>query len=157
MEKLNYIPRFDTHSHSEYSNIRLIDAINKIPDMLKTAAKLGMKGIALTDHECLCGHLKWLEAEKDLKEKEIIPKDFKAALGNEIYLVEDRKNIERYWHYILIAKNDLGHRALRELSSIAWKNVFKDRGMERVPTLKSELQEVMNKYKGHVIATSACI
>ena len=46
--------------------------------------------------------------EKDLKEKGILPQDFKAALGNEIYLVEDRNNIERYWHYILIAKNNDG-------------------------------------------------
>ena len=29
--------------------------------------------------------------------------------------------------------------------------------MERVPTLKSELSEIVNKYKGHLIATSACI
>ena len=29
--------------------------------------------------------------------------------------------------------------------------------MERVPTLKSELIEVVNKYKGHLIATSACL
>ena len=37
---LNNIPRMDIHSHSEYSNIRLIDSICKIPDMLKTAYKL---------------------------------------------------------------------------------------------------------------------
>jgi len=59
-EDLYRLPRFDTHSHSEYSNIRLIDSINKIPDMIKTAHRLGMKGIALTDHECVSGHLKWL-------------------------------------------------------------------------------------------------
>jgi DNA polymerase-3 subunit alpha len=29
--------------------------------------------------------------------------------------------------------------------------------MERVPTLKSELKEIVNKYKGHLIATTACI
>lgn len=29
--------------------------------------------------------------------------------------------------------------------------------MERVPTLKSELSEIVSKYKGHLIATSACI
>ena len=42
-----------------------------------------------------------------------------------------------------------------ELSSIAWYNSYFDRGMERVP-LKSELQ-VMKKYKGHVMATYACM
>ena len=154
---LNELARFDTHSHSEYSNIRLIDSINKIPDMLKTASKLGMKGIALTDHECLCGHLKWLKAEKELKEKGILPPDFKAALGNEIYLVEDRSNIERYWHYILIAKNSEGHRALRELSSRAWYHSFTSRGMTRVPTEMKELEEIVKKYPNSLIATTACL
>ena len=154
---LNNIPRFDTHSHSEYSNIRLIDSINKIPDMIKTAAKLGMHGLALTDHECLSGHLKWLQTEKKLKEKGVIPEDFKCACGNEIYLVDDRTNVERYWHYILIAKNANGHRALRELSSKAWYNSFTARGMTRVPTERKELEEIVRKYPNSLIATTACI
>lgn len=125
--------------------------------MLKTAARLGMHGITLTDHECLCGHLKWLQAEKNLKEQDILSSYFKAALGNEIYLVEDRNNIERYWHYILIAKNNLGHRALRELSSTAWYHGFNSRGMMRVPTEMRELEAIVKKYPNSLIATSACL
>ena len=34
---------------------------------------------------------------------------------------------------------------------------YYDRGLERVPTLKSELEEVIKKNPGHIIATSACI
>lgn len=83
--------------------------------------------------------------------------DFTVALGNEIYLTEDRSRGQKYYHFILIAKDELGHKALRELSSIAWYNAYSDRGMDRVPTLKSELKEVIEKYKGHVIATTACI
>ena len=154
---LNGVARFDTHSHSEYSNIRLIDSINKIPDMIKTAARLGMCGLALTDHECLSGHLKWLQAEKKLKASGAIPEDFKCACGNEIYLVENRENIERYWHYILIAKNADGHKALRELSSTAWYHSFTARGMTRVPTQMSELKAIVEKYPNSLIATTACI
>ena len=55
-----------------------------------------------------------------------------------------------------MAKDSLGAKALKELSTTAWYNSYMDRGMERVPTLKSELREIINKYKGHVIATSAC-
>lgn len=157
MSDLKNIARFDTHSHSEYSNIRLIDSINKIPDMLKTANKLGMKGIVLTDHECLSGHLKWLQAEDSLKNDNILPKDFKAGLGNEIYLVEDRHNIEKYWHYILIAKNNTGHRALRELSSTAWYYGYNSKGMMRVPTQMNELEKIVNKYPNSLISTNGCI
>ena len=83
--------------------------------------------------------------------------DFTIALGNEIYLTDTRDNGQKYYHFILIAKDAIGHKALRELSSIAWIHSYVDRRMERVPTLKSELEMVMEQYKGHVIATTACI
>lgn len=148
--------RFETHSHSMYSNIRLIDSINRPADLIKTAAELGYSGITLTDHETLSGHIDWLSAEKELKEKEIIPKNFKCALGNEIYLVDERGPKQRYYHFILIAKNTTGHRALRELSSTAWLNSYRDRA-ERVPTLKKELEAIVKKYPNSLIATNACI
>ena len=83
--------------------------------------------------------------------------DFKVVLGNEIYLTDTRDMGQRYYHFILLAKDAIGYRALKELSSIAWMNSYYDRRLERVPTLKSELADVMKNYKGHVIATTACI
>lgn len=132
------------------------DSINRAEDMILTAHKLGMKGIALTDHETVSGHVKWLNTEKELKKAGKIPEDFKCACGNEIYLVDDRNNIQRYWHFILAAKNTEGHRALRELSSIAWYNGFSSKGLMRVPTQKDELAEIVKKYPNTLIATSAC-
>jgi hypothetical protein len=38
---INEIPKFECHSHSEFSNIRLLDCINRPKDMLITAAALG--------------------------------------------------------------------------------------------------------------------
>ena len=145
---------FNVHSHTMYSNIRLLDCINRPADLIKTAKELGLTGIAITDHECLSAHMEVNQIAKKMRETD---PNFTIALGNEIYLTDTRDPGQKYYHFILIAKDSLGHRALRELSSIAWNNVFKDRGMERVPTLKSELREVMSRYKGHVIATSACM
>ena len=90
---------------------------------------------------------------KEIKEK--YP-DFTIALGNEIYLTDTRDKGQKYYHFILLAKDRLGYKGLCELSSTAWYNVYTDRRLERVPTLKSELQEIMKKYKGHIIATTAC-
>lgn len=149
--------RFETHSHSHYSNIRIIDSINKPEDMILTASKLGYAGITLTDHEALCGHVEWLELEEQLKKDGKIPKDFVCGLGNEIYLTDDREPAQKYWHFILIAKNSVGHRALRELSSQAWLNSYRYRGLERVPTLKSELAAIVNKYPNSLIACTACV
>lgn len=154
---LKKVPRFEVHSHSHYSNIRLIDSINRPKDLLKTAADLGMNGLAITDHECLSGHVDFLIELKKLKEKEKVPKDFKLALGNEIYLVNSRESKQKYFHFILIAKNKDGHKALRELSSKAWYSSYYDRGIERVPTLKKELKEIIEKYPNSLIATTACI
>lgn len=149
--------RFETHCHSHYSNIRLIDSICKPQDLILTACELGYSGIVLTDHEALCGHVEWLELEQQLKEEGRIPKDFKCGLGNEIYLTDTREQSQRYWHFILIAKNTTGHRALRELSSTAWLNSYRYRGLERVPTLKKELEEIVRKYPNSLIGTNACI
>lgn len=156
-ERGDSLARFETHAHSHYSNIRIIDSLCKPEDLILTAAALGYKGITLTDHEALCGHVEWLELEKSFKEKGKIPQDFVCGLGNEIYLTETREQAQKYWHFILIAKNTLGHRALRELSSGAWLNSYRYRGLERVPTLKTELAAIVKKYPNTLIATNSCL
>ena len=145
---------FGIHNHTHYSNIRLLDSINRPKDLINKAIEYGMTGIAITDHECLSSHVEVVQYAKSIREKH---PDFRVALGNEIYLTETRDKSQKYFHFILIAKDAIGHRALRELSSTAWYNSYHDRGMERVPTLKSELKEVLNKYKGHVIGSTACL
>ena len=148
-------PYFGVHNHTAVgSNIRLIDSINKPEDLIDKAIELGLSGIAITDHECLSAHV---EAEKHMQKVRKQHPDFKLAFGNEIYLVDQRITGQKYYHFILIAKDAIGHRALRELSSRAWMNSYVDRRMERVPTTKEELKEVVNKFKGHLIATTACI
>ena len=146
--------RFEIHSHTHYSNFRLLDCINRPKDLVKRANELGLSGIAITDHETLAGHM-----ELNLFQKEIEKEnpDFKIALGNEIYLCGDRDPGQKYYHFILIAKNKMGHRALRELSSRAWMNSYYDRGMERVVTLYEDLAEIVNKYPDSLIATTACL
>lgn len=136
------------------SNLRIVDCIIKPKDLIDRAIQLGLSGIAITDHECISSHM-----EVNLYAQKIHEQypDFTIALGNEIYLTDTREKGQQYYHFILIAKDAIGHRALRELSSTAWYNSYYDRGLERVPTLKSELAQVMQKYKGHVMATSACI
>ena len=137
-----------------YSNIRLLDCINRPDKLIEKAFEMGMSGIAITDHECLSAHMEVNQFMKKFRQEH---PEFTVALGNEIYLTFDRTTNQKYWHFILIAKDEIGHKGLRELSTIAWKNSYIDRRMERVPTLKNELAEVMLKYQGHIIATSACM
>ena len=146
--------RFDPHCHSEYSNIRLLDSINKHEDLINRAIELGLAGIAITDHECLSSHIKVNQYAKKVQKNN---PNFKVALGNEIYLVDARENGIKYYHFILIAKDIIGHKQLRQLSSLAWLNSYHDRGMERVPTLKSDLKRIVSENPGHLIATTACM
>ena len=127
------------------------DCINKPKNLVQRAIDIGLSGIAITDHECLSAAIKLNQIQRDC------PEEFKIALGNEIYLVDSRMNGQKYYHFILIAKDKIGFRQLRELSSRAWMQSYFDRGLERVPTLKSEIEEVIERQPGHVIATTACI
>lgn len=148
------VKRFEPHAHTMYSNLRLLDSINKPKDLIDRAIEIGLSGIAITDHEALCAHVQVNSyAQEILKEYP----DFKVALGNEIYLTPNREMGQKYYHFILIAKNKIGYRALRELSSKAWMNSYWDKGMERVPTTYNELEEIVNKYPNSLIATSACL
>lgn len=152
------------HNHTEYSNIRLLDSINKVDKLIDRAIALGSNGIAITDHEVLSAHV---DAIKHFKEKELPNNEFKLILGNEIYLIDNVKETKQiyedggkamFYHFILLAKNKRGHEALRILSSQAWENSFYTRGpMERVATDKAFLTKIMEKYKGDVIGMTACL
>ena len=146
--------RFEPHSHTHYSNIRLLDCINRPKQLINRAIELGLMGIAITDHDCLSSHM-----EINMYAQEIAKEypEFKVVLGNEIYLTNSRDSGQKYYHFILHAKTKLGHRILRELSSRAWMNSYWDRGMERVVTLYSDITELVKKYPGQLIATTACL
>lgn len=159
MEKLKYPGSL--HNHSQYSNIRLRDCINKENELFDYAGQLGHKVIALTDHESISGWIKAEKAAKKLKEK--YP-DLKVVLGNEIYLVRNglnasnyNKEVDRYYHFILLAKDEIGARQIREISTRAWIRSYMARGMRRVPTYYNDLVEIIGQDKGHVIGSTACL
>lgn len=153
------------HSHTDYSNTRLIDSIIKVPTLIDTSHSLGLCAVACTDHEFLGGHLKALEYLK--KKQSENPNDetwqnFKVVLGNEIYLCRNGLNKdtvekgEKYPHFILLALDNEGHQQLRELSSRAWERSYM-MFLKRVPTWYSDLEEIIMPNQGHIIGTSACI
>ena len=144
------------HNHTEYSNLRgFLDAIVRPQELVDRAYELGYKGVAITDHDVVSGHLDMLEAAEKIKEKD---PDFKAILGNEIYLV-DGENIEecnKFYHFLLLAKDLEGHKQLRALSSRAWERSFVKAGITRTPTFYSDIEEIVKPNKGHLIASTAC-
>lgn len=150
------------HNHTEYSNLRLLDCINKVEDLIQYAYDIGLHGVAITDHEALSAHIKALKFYKQRCKDDEKWKDFKLILGNEIYLCrnglssETHEKGEKFPHFILLAKDEIGHAQLRELSSRAWSHSY-TQFMTRVPTYYKDIEEVVGANPGHVIASSACI
>lgn len=149
------------HNHSQYSNLRLRDSINRETDMIDYAIELGHKGIAFTEHETIANAVKIEKYYKKIKEKH---PDFKVILGNEIYLCRDGltketfiKGEDSYFHFILLARDAEGHKQIRELSTRAWKRSYKTGKMRRVPTYYQDVIEVIGNNPGHIIASTACL
>ncbi len=147
------------HNHTDYSNIKLIDSMNPVDKLIDRAFSLGLKGVAITDHETLSAHVKALKHyDKNYKDK-----DFKLILGNEIYITREGLNAEnhekgeKFYHMVLLAKNNAGHKQLRELSSRAWTRSYM-KNMMRTPTYFSDLKEVIGKDSNiNLVATTACL
>lgn len=163
MSKRKY---FSIHNHTEYSNLRLLDSINRATDLIKRAREIGLAGLAITDHEVLSSHVEAVQAyQKMLKRGDFTPEEFKLALGDEIYLVpdvtqmrEDYQNSgHHYYHFVLVAKDQEGYRQLKEISTTAWANSYTQRGMERTPIDYQQIKSIVEKNPGHLIGTTACL
>lgn len=149
------------HNHTEYSNLRLRDSINRIEDLVNYAIELGQEVIAITEHETIANALKVEKYYEKIKKEH---PNFKIILGNEIYLCRDgltnenfQKGIDKYYHFILLAKDAIGHQQIRELSTRAWNRSWMTGKMRRVPTYYSDIIEVIGNNPGHVIGSSACL
>ena len=149
------------HNHTQYSNARLRDCIIKEDDLLKYAVELGHEVVAITDHESIMNAIKVEKVYKKIKEKN---PDFKVIFGNEIYLCRNGLNAnnfvagqDRYYHFILLAKDAIGHQQIREISSRAWMRSYMARGMRRVPTYYQDLIDIIGANRGHVIGCTACL
>lgn len=150
------------HNHTDFSNFRLRDSTNSLKELCWYAAEeLKHDFIAITDHETIASAIDCQKIEKQIREK--YP-NFKVIRGNEIYLCRNGLNKEnfirgedKYFHFILLAKDAIGHEQLRELSTRAWLQSFETNRMTRVPTYYSDLAEVVGKNPGHVIFSTACL
>ena len=85
-------------------------------------------------------------------------------MGNEIYLTRNglnaqnyKKETDRYFHFILLARDATGAKQIREISTRAWMRSYMARGMRRVPTYYQDLIDVIGANPGHVIASTACL
>ena len=124
------------HAHTDFSNLRLRDSINKVPTLINKAIELGHTCVAITDHETISSFVQVEEYAAKVKDK------IKVIRGNEIYLTRynlngsnfNKERGDDYFHFILLAKDIEGYHQICELSTRAWMRSYVSRRMRRVPT-----------------------
>lgn len=149
------------HNHTDFSNFRLRDSINTVESLIDYSIELGHNVLAITEHDTIASSIR---AEKYYNKVKKDNPDFKLIRGNEIYLVRNglnkdnfNKEVDRYFHFILLARNEKGHKQIREISTRAWMRSWMARGMRRVPTYYQDLIDIIGKEPGNVIGCTACL
>jgi len=133
------------HVHTDYS---LLDGAASVSNLIQRAVDFGMPGLAITDHGNMFGALKFY---KECKKAGINP-----IVGSEFYVAgvtrRDKTGTEggnKYYHLILLAKNETGYRNLTMLSSRSYTE-----GFYYKPRIDWELLE---QYHEGLICSTACI
>ena len=149
------------HAHTHFSNQTLRDCINTVESLMDLAVELEHECVAITDHETISGYIKAEKYYKKIKEKN---PNFKLIRGNEIYLTRNGltaknydKNKDRYFHFILLAKDLEGYKQICQLSTRAWQRSYMSRRQRRRPTYYQDLKDIVKPNQGHLIASSACL
>ena len=129
------------HVHTQYS---ILDGQSSIDNLFNRAEKLGMPGLAITDHGNMYGVKEFFKYAK--KHPSVKP-----VIGCEAYVsVGDHRVKEKgYYHLILLAKNYEGYKNLVKIVSTAHIE-----GMYYRPRVS---HEVLEKYHEGLICSSACM
>lgn len=133
------------HVHTEYS---LLDGSAKIKDLVARAKELGMTSLAITDHGVMYGAIDFYKACKAAGIKPIIGCEVYVAPGSR-FDRELAKGEERYYHLVLLAKNNVGYKNLSKIVS---------RGFTEGYYYKPRVDmEVLSEFHEGIIALSACL
>ncbi len=133
------------HVHTEYS---LLDGSAKIKELVARAKELGMKALAITDHGVMYGAIDFYKAARSVGIKPIIGCEVYVAPGSRF----DRENVkgeERYYHLVLLAKNNQGYKNLSKIVSKGFTE-----GYYYKPRVD---MEVLKEYSEGIVALSACL
>lgn len=131
------------HTHSYMS---LLDGFSSPEENLKRASELGLKALAITEH----GEVTSWPYYSELQDK--YP-DVKLLYGIEAYECADREVKDpnnKYWHLIIIARNELGRQAINRLSTLGHLHGFYSKP-------RITLTDIAAEDTDNLIVLSACL
>lgn len=123
-----------------------MDGFSSPEENLKRASKLGLKALAITEH----GEVTSWPYYSELQDK--YP-DVKLLYGIEAYECADREVKDpnnKYWHLILIARNELGRQAINRLSTLGHLHGFYSKP-------RITLADIAAEDTDNLIVLSACL
>ncbi|MCX7027628.1 MAG: DNA polymerase III subunit alpha [Spirochaetes bacterium] len=133
------------HNHTDFS---LLDGAAPVKELASTAKRLGMPGLAITDHGNLFGALTFNKACIEEGLNPIIGCEFYMASGSRKEHSETESG-NKYWHLIALAQDYEGYKNLIKLSSLAYTE-----GFYYKPRIDDEILAVHSK---GLIISSACL
>jgi len=132
------------HAHTEYS---LLDSITKIKDLVKQIKALNMDACAITDHGVGYGLVEFYNECKKAGIKPILGCEMYEAPSDR-FLKEEEDN-EKYYHLILLVKNETGYKNLCKLIT---------RGNTEGFYVKPRIDiALLKEFHEGLICTSACV
>lgn len=133
------------HVHTDNS---LLDGAASVKKLVARAKALGQPALAITDHGNMFGVIDFVEACKGAGIKPILGCEFYVASAGRKEKTQDENN-RRYYHLVLLAKNEQGYLNLMQLSSLSYLE-----GMYYKPRIDEDLLE---KYSEGLICLTACL
>lgn len=138
----DYVP---LHLHTEYS---LLDGALKIKELAALASQYRMPAVAITDHGNLFGAVEFY--------KKISAAGIKPVIGCEVYVAPNSRlekertgSPEASYHFILLAKDDIGYKNLVALVSKAYTD-----GFYYKPRIDKEL---LKQHNSGLIGLTSCL
>lgn len=141
----SYVP---LHLHSHMGSV--LDSMVRVElskgknDLMEKCMEYDIESVALTDHGSMAGVVTHYKTCKQYGIKPII--------GLEVYVTNDysiKDKSSTYYHLILLAKNNIGYRNLKELSSFGYT-----KGFYRKPRIDFN---VLSKYSEGLVCCTACL
>ena len=150
------VPFVHLHLHTEFS---LLDGAARLivghdSPLFEECARLGMPGVAITDHGNMMGTYPAYRMLQDFRKSLPEGQEFNVVYGNEVYTCadmtkQDSTNRYGYNHLILLAKTQKGLENLTKITSLAYTEGF---------YVKPRVDlNCIRKYSEGLICLSACI
>jgi DNA polymerase-3 subunit alpha len=136
------------HLHSSYS---ILDAISKIPDIVKRADEYGHKSIALTDHGTIAGVPEFYKECKKVGIKPILSCEFYMVddhVQDKIRAKIDKRRASRNHHLILLAMNQKGWENIKILNTKANEKYYYSARID---------YKDLDEYNEGIICLTACL